>query len=345
MGLSNGVHWLAWFITSFTMMFFVIFILAIMLKYGEITTKSDLSCLIVFLTCFVIATITQCFLISVFFSKANIAAVVAAMIYFLLFLPYAILVNYEDTILTWQKFLASLSSTVAFSYGCRIIAAFELQNIGVTWSTFYTKPFASRDGFTFNSVCLIMLFDSVVYMLLVWYIEGIKPGEFGIPRRWYFPVQPSYWLGEDLKRRNKLSLDDDSKALGKNPLYKRLLEKLGLYSKEKLICDETAQRGASELSSDALGFHREVFESENVKKGVGIRIDNLHKIYSRGNNHALKGLSVNFYQNEISAFLGHNGAGKYNILRLNFFKEFTEQLIYLLDMILIFVNTHYLRRK
>jgi ABC-type multidrug transport system ATPase subunit len=46
------------------------------------------------------------------------------------------------------------------------------------------------------------------------------------------------------------------------------------------------------------------------KGKIGIEINNLHKIYSRGRNHALKGLTLNFYENEITSFLGHNGAGK-----------------------------------
>ena len=49
-------------------------------------------------------------------------------------------------------------------------------------------------------------------------------------------------------------------------------------------------------------------EDQNEK--IGIEINNLHKIYSRGRNHALKGLTINFYENEITSFLGHNGAGK-----------------------------------
>ena len=43
---------------------------------------------------------------------------------------------------------------------------------------------------------------------------------------------------------------------------------------------------------------------------AGIEIENMHKVYKIGSNHALKGLSVKFYKNEISSFLGHNGAGK-----------------------------------
>ena len=57
MGLSNGIHWMAWFLTSFVVMYFVTFLLAIILKYGKITTNSDISALFVFFCCFTIGRI------------------------------------------------------------------------------------------------------------------------------------------------------------------------------------------------------------------------------------------------------------------------------------------------
>lgn len=72
-------------------------------------------------------------------------------------------------------------------------------------------------------------------------------------------------------------------------------------SKQRIILEEEAKK--SETPSDSI---------ENVDNSlkVGIEIEKLNKVFSRGNNHALKGLSLKFYQNEITAFLGHNGAGK-----------------------------------
>ena len=312
MGLSNGIHWLSWFITSFVVMFFIIIILCIVLKYGKITTFSDITCLIVFFTCFTIATITQCFLISIFFNRANLAAVVAGILYFLLYLPYTVLVNYEEVIMPWQKFLASLSSTVAFSYGCELLAAFEQQNIGITWNTFYKIPFTGKEGFSLNTVCLILRFDSIIFMFLTCYIEGVWPGEFGIPRRWYFPVQPSYWCGENDMRKT----DSETIEIRNNErlsFMARFFEKFWFNSKAKLVREEEAKdeakRAAGDMSSNRFKFLDESIEKTDITEPVGIRIERLHKIYSRGSNHALKGLTVNFYQNEISAFLGHNGAG------------------------------------
>jgi ATP-binding cassette subfamily A (ABC1) protein 1 len=316
MGLSNGIHWLAWFITSFIQMFFIVFLLCLILKYGQITPFSDLGVLLLFFTCFSIATIAQCFLISVFFNKANLAAVVAGIIYFLLYLPYTVLINYTEVILPWQKFLASLSSTVAFSYGCQIIASFELQNEGVKYSNLYKSPFTSKDGFNLNVICLILLLDAFIYMLFTWYIENIAPGEYGIPRKWYFPFQPTYWCGESIRLKIRRKKDSDKmselKKISKiNSLLSKIRKKI-FGSKEDIIrAEQEKEEALRAKDSSYANFVEQSIEKETtINETPGIEINDLHKIYSRGNNYALKGLSVKFYQSEISAFLGHNGAGK-----------------------------------
>jgi len=315
MGLSNATHWAAWFITSFIVMGFIVTILAIVLKFGKITQNSDFSVLLVFLYCFTVATICQCFLISVFFNRANLAAVVAGIVYFILYLPYTILVNYSDVILPWQKFLASLSSTVAFSYGCEIIASFELQTTGAQWSNFYSTPFSKYDGFSMNAICLIMLLDALCYLILTWYIETVFPGEYGVPKPWYFPISPYYWFGENSRLLEKCGLtrnhDKASPTESRNPIF-RLYNRVFTKKKRHLIELEEQRQKSAENMRDLVSSIEPIV-TDNVP---GIQIQNLHKVYSRGNNHALKGLNVCFHQNEITAFLGHNGAGKSTTMHL-----------------------------
>ena len=40
----------------------------------------------------------------------------------------------------------------------------------------------------------MLIIDTLLYAILVWYIEAILPGAYGIPRPWYFPFQLSYWV-------------------------------------------------------------------------------------------------------------------------------------------------------
>lgn len=288
MGLSNWVYWLSWFISAFSVMFFVSILICCIMKIGNITIYSDLSLLIALFTCFSIATVTQCFLLSVLFDKASLASVVAGISYFVLFLPYIALINYSETLLPWQMFLVSLSSTVAFSYGAEIMSTFELQAKGVKWSKINSSPFLSK--FSVGTMCLILLLDAFIYMFLTWYIQELYPGEFGVARKWYFPFQKSFWFkecqNENVEKKNSIFCKFFKKS-------KKVVESVNFEFKTI-----------------------EAVDSTKISETIGIEIKNLHKIYSRGNNHALKGLTVNFYQNEISAFLGHNGAGKSTTLHL-----------------------------
>ena len=54
----------------------------------------------------------------------------------------------------------------------------------------------------------------------------------------------------------------------------------------------------------------EDFEKEPTHLPLGVSIRGMGKIYKQGKKVALDNLNVNFYENQITSFLGHNGAGK-----------------------------------
>ncbi len=43
---------------------------------------------------------------------------------------------------------------------------------------------------------MLLLFDTVLYLVLAWYIEAVFPGKYGVAKPFYFPLQPSYWLSQ-----------------------------------------------------------------------------------------------------------------------------------------------------
>ena len=53
----------------------------------------------------------------------------------------------------------------------------------------------------------MMLLDSLVYLILMWYIEAVFPGEFGVPKPWYFFLTKSYWMGKP--SRPSVNYDSD----------------------------------------------------------------------------------------------------------------------------------------
>lgn len=194
MGLNNLVHWVASFITSFIILLISSVMLLIILKVGKVAEHGNAGVILVFLLCHMTATIAQTFLISTLFSRANLAAVCAAIIYFVGYLPYTICLRYEENMLPWHKGIASLSSTVAFGFGCSYLARYEEVGEGLQWSNVGKSPLPD-DHFSAGASMLMMLIDACIYLLVTWYIEAVFPGDYGVPQRWYFPFQRSYWRG------------------------------------------------------------------------------------------------------------------------------------------------------
>uniref|UniRef100_A0A8C6KCC1 ABC transporter domain-containing protein n=1 Tax=Nothobranchius furzeri TaxID=105023 RepID=A0A8C6KCC1_NOTFU len=266
MGLRSSIYWLSWEVSSLLPLAISAALLTLILKYGKVLQYSDPSVIFIFLLVFCLATVSECFFISVFFSKANLAASCGGLIYFLLYLPHVLCYAWRDVMGFGAK-VASLLSCVAFGYGCEKFSKYEEQGIGIQWHNIAKSP-EEGDRYTFIISIVMMLFDALLYWVLTWYIENVFPGQYGIPKPWNFPFTSSYWCGTASATDNRTDLLQDSRV---EDVY---LEK----------------------------------PPSNSKAGVSIR--NLVKIYKTGKKLAVDGLSMDFYENQITSFLGHNGAGK-----------------------------------
>ena len=127
---------------------------------------------------------------------------------------------------------------------------------------------------------MMFLIDALIYLLIALYVEAVFPGEYGIPLVWYYPFTASYW------RRSK-------QVFGK--FVHNLLTRFN-------VCSSDGDQSDSKIDAS------DVYEKEpNLKAGIQIR--NLRKVYSN-KKVAVRNLSVNMYEGQITVLLGHNGAGK-----------------------------------
>uniref|UniRef100_A0A8P4GKC1 P-type phospholipid transporter n=1 Tax=Dicentrarchus labrax TaxID=13489 RepID=A0A8P4GKC1_DICLA len=259
MGLNNGILWFSWFISSLIPLLISAGLLVLLLKKGNLLPYSDPGVVFLFLGSFAVVTIMQCFLLSTAFARANLAAACGGIIYFTLYLPYVLCVAWQDYIGFGAKVFASLLSPVAFGFGCEYFALFEEQGVGIQWKNLVSSPL-EEDDFSLRTAIIMMYFDSILYGVLTWYIEAVFPGQYGIPRPWYFPFTKSYWFGEK-----------DTKL----PVL-------------PAVC----------------------IEEEPAHLEPGVYIENLVKVYRHGKKLAVDGLTLGFYEGQITSFLGHNGAGK-----------------------------------
>ncbi|XP_052132699.1 phospholipid-transporting ATPase ABCA1-like, partial [Frankliniella occidentalis] len=251
MGVSRGVQWSGWMLEGLCSSIITCIVLSLRLKFGGLAERSDVTIILLLLVSFVIAMMSFAMLVSTFFSRATLAGLAAVSIYLL---P------------VFTGIATSLFCNVALAEACLVLANSEDSGVGLQWANI-NDPAGPGESYTVTGAIGMLWLDAVLYAVLAWYIENVFPGEFGVPKHFYFFLQKSYWL--------------------RTP----------------------SPKDASTLPAPHGNLANSNFlEPEPENAVVGVSIDSLGKVF--GKKDAVKGLSLNFYENQISCFLGHNGAGK-----------------------------------
>ncbi|XP_067927873.1 phospholipid-transporting ATPase ABCA3-like [Watersipora subatra] len=281
MGMANWLQWTSAFFKYFLFLLVVTFLMSFLLcppfnASAKFTVLPNSNFLIIWLFFLLYATciICFCFNVSVIFNKANAAAAAGGIIFFLSYIPFSFVSPRYDTMGRGAKMLCSLNLNLAMPLGMIVIGRFEGTD-GVQWNNL-NQPVSVDDNLSLGDILMMLFFDSIIHLVLMWYIEAVFPGNYGIPQPPYFFVLPSYWCGT---RPNA--------ALNVNNSRVSVSEKKGVKKSE-------------------------YFEEEPVDSTAGISIKGLTKKFkSKGKNKvAVDNLSLNMYDGQITALLGHNGAGK-----------------------------------
>jgi ATP-binding cassette subfamily A (ABC1) protein 3 len=201
MGLPGYMHWIAWFTKCMTFQIIIISVITGLVKIPfasrsglAVFTHTHWSILWVFFFIYALAGVTFSFMFSTFFSKANTCAIVGAIAWLLMLQPYQILnINYATTPLG-VKLGFSMFVNTGMGFGFKVLGRYESALIGVQWDNLFS-PVTPDDDLTLGYIMIVLLIASLVQMLLALYIEKIKPGQYGVPEPWYFPVLPSFWCG------------------------------------------------------------------------------------------------------------------------------------------------------
>ncbi|KAF7667420.1 hypothetical protein LDENG_00062750 [Lucifuga dentata] len=325
MGVTNRVIWSTWFIDSFLIMATSTALLTVIIMGGRVLNYSNPIILFLFLLTFTTATIMQCFLLSVFFNQANLAAACCGIIYFTLYLPHILCFAWQEHITKDMKILVSLLSQVAFGFGTEYLSRYEEQGLGLQWDNIQTSPLEGDEFSFLTSICMMGV-DTLLYAMLAWYLDNVFPGQYGIGRPFYFLFLPCYWFNtvtpisgnNNQKLENKVFDNLANKEQGKeekkqnqeeNKEKPKTLEELA--SCEHLEqCERPQKEKESEGEENQQKADQLFFEAEPADLVKGVCIQDLVKVFGSSSRPAVDGLSISFYEGQITAFLGHNGAGK-----------------------------------
>lgn len=166
--------------------------------------------------------------------------------------------------------LISIHPVAAFSYGILEIGRLEDQGLGLSSATVDTTD--SPSGYTFNTCIRSLIFDCILWGIVSWYLNRvIRPG-YGQASPLWFPFTRSYWFPSSIKAPTVTTEPDDEVAAAGSPF---------------------------EPVSDTLKKQKE--------EGKSIEIHRLRKTF--GEKNAVDDLSLSMYSGQITALLGHNGAG------------------------------------
>uniref|UniRef100_A0A670I6R1 Cholesterol transporter ABCA5 n=1 Tax=Podarcis muralis TaxID=64176 RepID=A0A670I6R1_PODMU len=125
----------------------------------------------------------------------------------------------------------------------------------------------------------LLALDSMLYLLLALYLDQVIPGEYGLRRNFFFFLKPSFWLK---RTRN----------------YKELYESS---INGTLDFNEIIEPVSSEFQGkEAIRIN--CVQKTFVKKGETVE--------------ALKSLSFDIYEGQITALLGHSGTGKTTLMHI-----------------------------
>ncbi|KAM9281114.1 ATP-binding cassette sub-family A member 10-like [Morus bassanus] len=162
-----------------------------------------------------------------------------------------------------------------FAFNAGIAKVFHLEKYGMAFSF---SNLMEESYFLFLTY-IMLVFDSVLYMLLAMYFDKVLPGKYGIPAPPFFCLKPSYWM-----RSRKGSTRETPSAA----------------SPEELLSDDVEPVPPEFMGKEA------------------IRLNNIKKTYKKKDKEteALRGLSLNIYEGQITALLGHSGAGKTTLLNM-----------------------------
>jgi ATP-binding cassette subfamily A (ABC1) protein 3 len=139
---------------------------------------------------------------------------------------------------------------------------------------------------------LMMMVNAVIFMFLALYIEGVWPGEYGVPLPWNFPF--TVWA--------KLSFIPCIPT-GNNVQTSRM----HIFELQKWYWTNGVRNSEADRPAPSIEVKTHLFQAEPDGK-AGVQIVGLSKNFS--DKWAVQDMHLNMYENQITALLGHNGAGK-----------------------------------
>lgn len=284
-GMSESAIILSWYIT-YLLIFTLSAILQAIASGAGLFPNSDFVLIFSFFLLFSLSVLSFGFFISAFFSRSRTGSFAGTVVFFLM---YFVSSGFSSTSSIDSKIGACLLPPVALAFGVQTLATAESTGTGLSFASSSTVV----NNFKFEAAVGMLFFDIIFYTLAGLYFERVIPREYGTVEKWYFPLHPSYWI---YAVRSSLSTSKVNDVL--NAPADKSHAVLDIQNPN--IEDVGDSLRNQECSGEALVI-RDI-EKEFVVPG--------------GTKHAVRGVSLALYKDQITCLLGHNGAGKTTLISM-----------------------------
>ncbi len=323
MGLKHWVLILSWVIT-YLVIFFLTALSITVTTSTSVYKYSSSAYIFFFYFLFCTALFSFGYFISVFFDRARIASTAASILF--IFLYFLSLSVQTDTTPVSTKQAACLVPSICLSFGASVLSKLESASLGATAATADNKI----GNFTINTALGMLFLDTVLYFIIALYLEQVLPSDYGLRRPWYFVFKPSFWFscckGNKHSRSNSdtLLLPNRSTPAGAGAGAGGTATTGAAASGPHYGSDSEHPEGkthhhdsAEHYEQDA-GSHIEPV-APNLRGTELVSVRALQKIFPGKDGKpfkAVRGLTLDMYEGQIFALLGHNGAGKTTVMNM-----------------------------
>ncbi|KAJ8263809.1 hypothetical protein GJAV_G00141500 [Gymnothorax javanicus] len=271
MGLRDSAFWLSWGLLYAALVSIMAVLMSAIATCTALFPNSHFILIFLIIFLYGISSIFYSFMVTPLFQRPKLASTVGSLLTLVLGCLSLLTVLIRDfpQPLVW---VLCLLSPAAFSIAIAQVVFLEAHGICGCFPPLYTP-------------LLMLLLDSVLYLLLALYLDQVLPGEFGSRRPFLYFLKPSYW------------------------------------SRGRRQCTEArdGELSGSPLPPDsAHPTHPIEPVSPEFRGREAIRISNLRKVYNETHTpvEALRGISFDIYEGQITALLGHSGAGKSTLINI-----------------------------
>ena len=294
-GVGVVENWASWVCTYYIMLIPTVILTVVLLKTTQVLPHSNPYVILLALLSNNISLMTLALLTCIPFKRATLAATSVGMVYILLYflVPLFQFAGFDTP--KWMIVLSQFFTPTTLGTFFVETIQYELKGEGIQWSNLVKSPF--EVGFSIPLLSLVfLLINTIVYFLLAVYLYEVVVGVYGKRKPFYFIFLPSYWTGKE----------NTSKCVTK---------KLQNSAEDEIVL--------LEASAENKNVNWEPLAEENeTNNQSAVMIDKVSKYYWSGifykkkKLQALKSISLNLHEGQVTVLLGHNGAGKTTLMMI-----------------------------